>query len=101
MAKPLYIWLLEQDIVGGWDTYDSCVVVAATENDAQRIHPSEFADAWSEERGLWVATRADGELAPAGNDTWCRPEQVTAIKVGSAVGDSEAGDVLCASFNAG
>lgn len=33
------IYLISQDHVNGYDTFDSAVVIAASEEDARRIHP--------------------------------------------------------------
>lgn len=99
MAEPLYIWLLEQTAVDDLDSYDSCVVAAATEDDAKLIHPSCYVDRWDDGRSEWI--RADGEVSDCGNDQWSSPALVTATKIGFAVGDVKPGDVLCASFNAG
>lgn len=74
------LWLIKQDFNSGWDTYDSAVVAAETEDDARRIHPS-------------------------GNDgdrmgTWCDPEHVSARAIGDATTGTSRG-VILASFNAG
>ncbi len=36
------IYLLEQDINFDWDHYDSCVVVADSEEEARHIHPGQI-----------------------------------------------------------
>jgi len=36
----LKLWIIEQEENGGYDTYDSAVVAAMTEEEAKRIHPS-------------------------------------------------------------
>ena len=35
------LYLLSQDTDTNWDTYDSCVVSAETEEEAQLMHPNE------------------------------------------------------------
>lgn len=84
------LWLIEQDSVGGYDTYDSAVVCAATEEDAKNTHPSGVL--WSElpEKPEWWQWK----------DTWGAPETVKATYIGEAAPDLPPGAV-CASFNAG
>jgi hypothetical protein len=72
------LYLLTQDTVRGYDTFDSCVVCATTENVARRILPSDYAD-----------------------NTWAKPDDVKVKLIGTATGDIKEGDVICASFNAG
>ena len=81
------LYLLSQDSNGGYDTYDSCVVCAASEAAARLIHPQEQ-HAVDYKRGWdiydWAKT----------------PEQVTVVLLGVANAAIPAG-VVCASFNAG
>ena len=75
------VYLLTQNKVKGYDTYDSCVVIAENEEDAKTIHPSFF--------GNWDFS------------SWCKkPSQVKAKFIGTAKEGSKRG-VVCASFNAG
>ena len=81
------LYLITQDVTCGYDTYDSCVVCAASEADARLIHPQEryavsYGRNW--DRHTW----AD------------RPDQVTAKLLGVADASLHAG-VVCASYNAG
>jgi len=78
------LWLLTQTTVSGYDTYDSAVVFAETEEDARKIKVgSEY--------------------------TWPGPELVTATLLGEATTGIEKikakpwrkTGVICASFNAG
>lgn len=76
------LYLLEQDDVGGYDTYDSAVVVAESEDAARKIHPN-------------------GGVVPSDSDTWTNELGKIQVKLlGKAVAGEEAG-VVCASFNAG
>jgi len=76
------IYLIEQEQQVGYDTYDSAVVVAVTEQDAKEITPS---------GRPWDSTYND----------WCSSaEHVTAKLIGTATEGMEAGVVL-ASYNAG
>ncbi len=74
---PMGLYLLTQTANRGYDTYDSCVVVAASAEDARAIRP------------------ADTEY------TWCAREHVTVERIGDARDGLKSGDVVCASFNAG
>jgi len=75
------IYLIEQEQQVGYNTYDSAVVVAATEQDAKEIIPG----------GSWNSARTD----------WCSSaEHVTAELIGTATEGMEAG-VILASYNAG
>jgi hypothetical protein len=79
------IYRISQDIVDGWGTYDSAVVIAPDEGAAQRTHPDDNLPpsiAWR--CVLWV------------ND----PAQVTVELIGVAAEGSKAG-VVVASLNAG
>ena len=69
------LWLLEQNVNNGYDTYDSAVVVAATEDEARRVE--------------------------VGTKTWAPIEHVRATLIGEAASDLEGGTIVCASFNAG
>jgi hypothetical protein len=80
MSK-LKLWLISQDANNDYDTYDSAVVAAATEDEARHINPD----------GNW------GKLWSG----WCNtPEQVTVKYIGIATEGVEPGIVL-SSFNAG
>jgi len=63
------LFLLKQDIVNDYDTYDSCVVAAENEEEARKIHPSEFVT--HERNGHWYGTYSDksGEYS-TGDDNW-------------------------------
>ena len=87
------LYLLTQDEARGYDTYDSAVVAAETEEDARKIHPR-----------AWCRDELTGEWwrKPRIPDVWARhPDRVKAILIGVAVEGTEAGEVICASYNAG
>lgn len=76
------IYLIEQNIVTGCDTYTAAVVCAESESEARKIHP---ADRWNE----WAE--------------WVELKDIDKIKVtylGKAEEKSKAG-VILASYNAG
>ena len=95
------IYLLEQNVNNGYDTYDSCVVVAENEEAARNIHPSEFVTHVSE--GKWMGTYTNGgEYVQDGYD-WVQYSEIDRVNVtliGTAIEGKEPG-VICASFNAG
>ena len=87
----LNLYLISQNIRCDYDTYDSAVVCAESEDDARRMHPDGRGDAFVPEKGRRKVRYK----------TWCdRPDQVTVIGLGIAIGDVKRG-VVCASFNAG
>lgn len=86
------IYLLTQNDAKGWNTYDSCVVVAANEQEARNIHPYSHSVFCHPNIDLWCADS---------HRTWASsPDLVTVIRIGIASEDQVAG-VVCASFNAG
>jgi hypothetical protein len=77
------LYLLKQEINTGYDTYDSCVVAAESEEDARTIQPREL------------------HFEPDDNfSDWASPEYITVILIGVAAESVKRG-VICASFNAG
>lgn len=95
------LWLIAQTQVSGYDTYDSAVVAAETEQLAKETHPSSY-KFWK--NGSWWVRYDDGDCEPIEwdyYDTWAQsPNQVSARCLGEALPGTEAG-VICASFNAG
>ena len=78
------LYLLSQTVNDDYDTYDSCVVAALSEDDARTIHP--YDSPYKDES--WDAS------------TWASPNDVMVAFVGVA-DSSIARGVICASFNAG
>ena len=76
--------LLSQTKVNGYDTFDSCVVAAVSEEEARSMHPS----------GGFVQDRSNSYSWPTKGD------DVKVTLLGVAV-EGTAADVVCASFNAG
>lgn len=85
------LWLILQDVNNGYDTYDSAVVCAETEDAARMTHPSYLALVW--EKRCWMR---DGYE----DDSWAPPSEVKVRYIGEAAPGVTAG-VVCASFNAG
>jgi hypothetical protein len=101
------LYLLSQDVVCGYDTYDSCVVAAESEDEARKIHPSEFVTHVTS--GRWMGTyakhaknnKAGLEYDNDYSDSWpsfCDIAKINVEYLGET--DRERGVVL-ASFNAG
>jgi len=95
------LYLISQDVVSGYDTYDSAVVAAENEQAARETHPSPFVT--HHKGGKWMGTFAySGEEynQDFGRD-WPRFEEIDKVQV-EHLGETErpAGVVL-ASFNAG
>ena len=76
------LYKLTQMTNNGWDTYDSLIVAARSENNARLILPTQY-ERWGESYSTWADT----------------PEQVTVQKIGTT--KTEAEGVILASFNAG
>jgi hypothetical protein len=77
------LYLISQETNNDYDTYDSAVVAAESEDAARSIHPSE---------SDW-----DGKSSMYG--TWSAKEDVSVRLIG--VASNEVSGVICASFNAG
>lgn len=88
-GTPLRVYLLTQGVVCGYDTYDSCVVIAANKEDARRIHPRDMF-VWGTDE--WYSS------------TWVSKDEVSkvnVIEIGMANDKQVAGTVVCSSYNAG
>lgn len=77
------LYLISQHFNIGYDTYDSAVVVANTEEEARNMHP----------RGAAYDRMYDDYV-------WASPEHVVVKWLGIAA-QFDAPEVVCASFNAG
>ena len=87
------LYLLSQSVNNGYDTFDSCVVVAKNLEEAVLIHPrgrlfKDF-DKTSPFRGFSFSSN------------WANPEEVKCELIGKAISLLKANSVICASFNAG
>ena len=93
------LYLITQNIVNGWDTYDSAVVSAESPEDARKIHPSEYVTHMT--NGKWFGTFTRGGEYENESSCWVKYseiEQVQTEYLGET--DRERG-VILASFNAG
>lgn len=89
------LFLISQSVNDDYDTYDSAVVVAKSERDALKIHPSKFTR--YTDSGEW-SIEASWEWVPF-KDAISGAVSVKCI--GVADNSLNEGDVICASFNAG
>lgn len=89
------IYLLSQSKNTGYDTWDSCVVIAKDEEEARMTHPyyKFFNDDPYDEYNNW-----DGINGNYGG--WCNAKYVAVELIGTAVDGMER-QVVCSSFNAG
>lgn len=95
------LWLLTQDQNRGYDTYDSAVVAAETEDDARKIWPGYGDLKWVGEidDGYWADNK--GKAGHYMVDCWAAHiHLITVAELGEANSELPAGVVL-ASFNAG
>ena len=81
------LWYISQDVNDDYDTYDSAVVAAETEEQARLTHPSGYEKDWN---GI--------EKQHSG---WCDAVHVTVRYIGEAAVEGVSAGVVCASFNAG
>lgn len=97
------LYLISQSANTGYDTFDSAVIAAKNERDAQHTHPStmfniKWRDDYAEPR--WMGVREDGSVWNCGNGDWTDPANVTVELIGTAKPGTSPG-AICASFNAG
>ena len=101
MRRIMNIYLITAKNHGGYDTYDSAVVIAESEDAARVTCPSDFYR-WVD--GQWHFVYADGAGEPDSRDDWPNNPldhgSVEVRLVGIASPDSEPG-VVCSSYNAG
>ena len=84
----MYLWKISQAVNNDWNTYDSAVVAADTEEEAKMIHPSTGKD---------IGTGNDRIYS----DVWVTdPNCVQCVFLGTAKQGTLKG-VIVASFNAG
>lgn len=89
MARLYRIWQEENN---DYDTFDSAVVVANSDDEARQIHPGASKHYTNEKR--WEQEKGHG--------TWAkRPELVQVEQIGIALDTFKPGQVIVSSFNAG
>lgn len=91
------LYLLINNTLNGYDTYDSCVVAAPNFRKARTIHPKGS--------GLYVARDGrwhydTGDVVDSMYLSWPQPEALDVLLIGRAEHGITPG-VICSSFNAG
>lgn len=89
------LYLLTQDDNYGYDTYDSCIVAAESEEKAKQIDPSGF---YKYHDGNWWFQYSSGKEEKQSHDSWASIQNIKVKKIGTT--DLPAGLIL-ASYNAG
>ncbi len=84
------IYKISQSVNVDWDTYDSAVVYAESEEAAKLIHPS----------GNDCKAPSGHSIRDGAYGCWTSEENITVELLGSAINSAEQG-VIVASFNAG
>ena len=92
------IYLVEQDVNIGYDTYDSFVVVAENEEIAKHTSPSGLY-VWKNE--VWNFYYSDGTCKPSSHFGWCLPSGMKVTLIGEADKKYTETTILLTSFNAG
>ncbi len=96
------LYLIKQYENNNYDTFDSAVVVAKSEDQARLIHPSsglekikvfDYENKRYSHQDWWVIKR--------GTEEWCQPCDVKIELIGEDCNNKPAGFVVCSSFNAG
>lgn len=96
-VKRLGLWKLISNGQGGYDSYDSCVVVSESKEKARYIHPGDYGTV------EWWRFDVFGNKAYDFPE-WCHPDKVDVMFLGYLYDGNnkyKEGDVVCASFNAG
>ncbi len=97
------LYLIKQDKVDGYDTYDSAVVSAKSVQDAVKIHPSHYVTHVTE--GKWMGTYIGGKNISKEYenevDSWVVFADIDCINVEYLGMTEKERGVVCASFNAG
>jgi hypothetical protein len=94
------LWLISQEVNNNWDTYDSAVVAANTEEEARLIYPDNWDKSpkrWNGSKWLWYLD--DGRVLDYLSGSWTSPDNVQVQFLADGY-DGPAGTVL-GSFNAG
>jgi hypothetical protein len=93
----LNLYLISQSVNKDYDTFDSAVVAAASEEEARLIYPKDNDKRWS--GSMWRWHLEDGRVVDSFGYSWTDPDCVS-VQFLAAGYEGPAGTVL-ASFNAG
>lgn len=97
------LWLISQSENNSYDSYDSAVVTAETEEEARVTNPGgEGATIyrWSDKHQSWMHPNGEPQGGLYGDRAWTHPQYVSVEYLGDAK-DGTPPSVICASFNAG
>jgi hypothetical protein len=93
------LYLISQSVRRGYDTYDSAVVAAKSEEEARGICPNSYQNQCISKEEFEQANRTNWEFA--GGRSWApSPSDVEVKLLGKAAPKTPKG-VICSSFNAG
>jgi len=93
------LYLIRQDIVNDFDTYDSAVVAAESPEDARKIHPSKFVTHITND--MWHGTYVGGGEYENESSGWVKYSDIGQVQT-EYLGETEIyRGVVLASFNAG
>ncbi len=102
------LYLISQSINNDYDTYDLAAVAAENEQDARRIHPSEFVTHVSNEKWMGTYSEFAGEKAGREYETendasssWVGYSDINRVNVEYLGTTNRERGVVCASFNTG
>jgi hypothetical protein len=84
-TKNLFLYKIWQTERNDYDTYDSMVVAAYSEEEAKQIHPNRDYGGWSSYSRAWASS----------------PDDVRAQLIGLAFKGIQPDEIVLASFNAG
>lgn len=91
------LYLISQEINKGYDTFDSAVIAAESEQGARTTHPETWDLCYGED--YWISPY--GEKSDEDLSCWvAHPSEVSVKYLGQAVEGTQSG-VILASFNAG
>lgn len=88
------IYLISQSVNDDYDTYDSAIVIAESEEEAKKIHPDGNYD-YKENNTLLRFNESDEDYG-----SWAKKEYIEVKLIGVANKDAIKG-VVCSSYNAG
>ena len=90
------LWVIRTKQYLGYDTYDSAVIAAETEQEARFTAPD--GDTWDGTQ--WITIVNGQRYAPFNNySVWCHPDQVSVEYLGET--DRDIRGPIVSSFNAG
>ena len=95
------LWLISQNVNNNYDTFDSAVVAAETEEEARYTYPAHYTSPgqvkWNGSK--WLRYLDDQRVIDFGHRTWTTPDNVKVQYLADGY-DGPAGTIL-SSFNAG